>query len=90
MKSQKYLNVEDKTCFWWKWVAINHGAKRPTKQIPYTWIFPDNFNLADRPEFLNEIVDDKKSKLSKDINYDRPSKEDLRLLRIAYYDKKII
>jgi hypothetical protein len=42
------------------------------------------------PEFLNEIVDDKKSKLSKDVNYDKPSKEDLRLLRLAYYDKKII
>jgi len=42
------------------------------------------------PEFLNEVVDDKKSKLSKDVNYDKPSKEDLRLLRLAYYDKKII
>ena len=55
MTSQKWLNVEDKTCFFWKWVAIHHGAKKPTKQIPYTWIFPDNFNLANNPEFLSGI-----------------------------------
>ncbi len=52
---QKYLNIEDKSCFFYKALAIHHGAKRPTKQIPYTWIFPDNFNLANRPEFLDEI-----------------------------------
>lgn len=55
MTSQKYLNVEDKTCFFWKWIAIHHGSKKPTKQIPYTWIFPNNFNLANRYEFLQEI-----------------------------------
>jgi hypothetical protein len=55
MTSQKYLNVEDKTCFFWKWIAIHHGSKKPTKQIPYTWIFPNNFNLANRSEFLQEI-----------------------------------
>ena len=55
MREQKYLNVEDKSCFWWKWVAIHHGAKKPTKQIPYTWIFSDTFNLSNRPEFLDEI-----------------------------------
>jgi hypothetical protein len=55
MREQKYLNVEDKSCFWWKWVAIHHGAKKPTKQIPYTWIFSDTFNLANRAEFLDEI-----------------------------------
>lgn len=42
------------------------------------------------PEFLNENTNKEpvESKLSKNINYDRPSKEDLRLLRIAFYDKK--
>lgn len=54
MTSQKYLNVEDKTCFFFKAIAIHHGSKKPTKNIPYTWIFPDNFNLSDRPEFLEE------------------------------------
>jgi hypothetical protein len=54
---QKYLNIEDKSCFWWKWVAIHHGAKKPTHQIPYTWIFSDRFNLSNRPEFLQEIRD---------------------------------
>lgn len=52
---QKYLNIEDKTCFFWKSISITHSAKKPTKQIPYTWIFPDTFNLSDRPEFLDEI-----------------------------------
>ena len=55
MKEQKWLNCEDKLCFAWKHIAISHGEKKPTKQIPYTWIFPDTFNLADRPEFLDEI-----------------------------------
>jgi hypothetical protein len=53
--TQKYLNIEDKTCFFFKAIAIRRGAKKPTKQIPYTWIFPDTFNLSDRPEFLDEI-----------------------------------
>lgn len=56
MKVQKYLNVEDKTCFFWKHIAISHGEKRPTKNIPYTWIFPDNFNLSTtNPSFLDRI-----------------------------------
>ena len=55
MTSQKYLNIEDKSCFFFKAIAIRHGAKKPTKQIPYTWIFPDNFNLSNRSEFLDEI-----------------------------------
>lgn len=55
MKSQKYLNVEDKTCFFWKHIAISHGEKRPTKNIPYTWIFPQNFNLSDHNGFLDRI-----------------------------------
>jgi hypothetical protein len=55
MIRQKWLNCEDKLCFWWKHISITHGAKKPTKQIPYTWIFDHKFNLANRPEFLNEI-----------------------------------
>jgi hypothetical protein len=55
MKVQKYLNVEDKTCFFWKHIAISHGEKRPTKNIPYTWIFNDRFNLGNSPSFLSGI-----------------------------------
>jgi hypothetical protein len=55
--TQKYLNIEDKTCLYYKHVAINHGAKKPTKNIPYGWIFPDNFNLSNRSEFLQNIID---------------------------------
>lgn len=57
MHSQKYLNVEDKTCFFWKHIAISHGEKRPTKNIPYTWIFNDKFNLGNSPNFLLGIHD---------------------------------
>ena len=42
---QKFLNVEDKTCFFYKHIAINHGVKSPTKRIPYEWIFPSDFSL---------------------------------------------
>jgi hypothetical protein len=56
MTSQKYLNVEDKTCFFWKHIAISHGEKRPTKNIPYTWIFDSKFNLSNHPDFINRIV----------------------------------
>jgi hypothetical protein len=45
MTVQKMLNVEDKTCFFYKHIAISHGVKSPTKRIPYTWIFPQEFSL---------------------------------------------
>ena len=45
MKSQKLLNIEDKTCFFYKHMAISQGAKRPTKRIPRDWIFPKEFKL---------------------------------------------
>lgn len=45
MTSQRMLNVEDKTCFFYKHIAISHGIKSPTKRIPYTWIFPESFSL---------------------------------------------
>jgi len=57
MTSQKYLNVEDKTCFFWKHIAISHGEKRPTKNIPYTWIFDSKFNLSNHPDFMDRIVE---------------------------------
>ena len=50
MTSQKMLNVEDKTCFAFKHIAISHSVKSPTKRIPYNWIFPNSFNLAKHPE----------------------------------------
>lgn len=40
------LNIEDKTCFFYKHIAINKGMKRPTNRIPYNWIFPKEFKLA--------------------------------------------
>jgi hypothetical protein len=49
--------VEDKVCFGFKHIAIQHCSKKPTKNIPYTWIFSENFNLSNRPEFLQEIRD---------------------------------
>ena len=55
MREQKYLNVEDKTCFFWKHISIQHGAKKPTKNIPYTWIFSDNFNLSNHSDFLDNV-----------------------------------
>ena len=45
MNEQKMLNIEDKTCFFYKHIAISHGVKSPTKRIPYTWIFPQEFSL---------------------------------------------
>jgi len=57
MREQKYLNVEDKTCFFWKHISIQHGAKKPTKNIPYTWIFSDRFNLSNNLDFLQNIND---------------------------------
>lgn len=50
MTSQRMLNVEDKSCFFMKHIAITHGFKSPTKRIPYNWIFPNNFNLAKHPD----------------------------------------
>jgi len=49
MVRQRMLNVEDKTCFFFKHIAISHSVKSPTKRIPYDWIFPNDFNLAKHP-----------------------------------------
>lgn len=45
IKEQVMLNIEDKTCFFYKHIAIRHGVKSPTKRIPYNWIFPEEFSL---------------------------------------------
>ena len=45
IREQMWLNLEDKTCFFYKHIAITHGVKRPTKRIPYDWIFPNEFSL---------------------------------------------
>lgn len=50
MSEQKMLNHEDKTCFFFKHVSVKHGTKKPTKRIPYNWIFPDSFDLAKRAD----------------------------------------
>lgn len=55
MIRQKWLNCEDKLCLWYKHIAINHGAKRPTKNIPYGWIFPITYNLGNHPDFLQNL-----------------------------------
>ena len=55
MVRQRWLNCEDKTCFFWKRVAIHHGEKKPTKNIPYGWIFPTDFNLSNHGDFLDNI-----------------------------------
>jgi hypothetical protein len=41
-------------------------------------------------EYINEIKQTNIEGLSKDVNLDKPSKEDLRLLRLAFYNKKNI
>lgn len=49
IKEQMWLNLEDKTCFFYKHIAISHGIKSPTKRIPYGWIFDNEFDLAKHP-----------------------------------------
>lgn len=55
MVRQRWLNCEDKTCFMFKHIAIHHGAKKPTKNIPYGWIFPTDFNLSNHSDFLDNV-----------------------------------
>jgi len=46
IKRHLMLNIEDKTCFFYKHLAISVGVKTATKTIPYTWIFDADFNLS--------------------------------------------
>jgi hypothetical protein len=50
IREQMWLNLEDKTCFQYKHIAISHGVKSPTKRIPYNWIFANDFDLAKRSD----------------------------------------
>ena len=43
--TQKYLNIEDKLCFFYKHIAIKNGVKSTTKQIPYDWVYPIEWSL---------------------------------------------
>ena len=45
MMVQKYLNLEDKLCFFYKHIAITQGIKHTTKQIPYEWVYPREWSL---------------------------------------------
>jgi hypothetical protein len=45
IQRQKFLNVEDKLCFFYKHIAIRNGIKQTTKQIPYDWVYPRNWSL---------------------------------------------
>lgn len=42
---QKFLNLEDKLCMHYKYLAIRMGIKQQTKQIPYDWVYPKNWSL---------------------------------------------
>ncbi len=42
---QKFLNLEDKLCFFYKHIAITQGIKQTTKQIPYDWVYPREWSL---------------------------------------------
>jgi hypothetical protein len=45
MVRQKFLNLEDKLCFFYKHIAITQGIKSTTKQIPYDWVYPREWSL---------------------------------------------
>jgi hypothetical protein len=55
-----------------------------------------NKHIHEESQFINEQKNEESNEqsneyinqLSKDVNLDKPSKEDLRLLRLAYYDKQ--
>ena len=45
MVRQKFLNIEDKLCMHYKYLAIRMGIKNTTKQIPYDWVYPREWSL---------------------------------------------
>jgi hypothetical protein len=45
IRMHHYLNLEDKLCMHYKFMAIHHGVKKQTKQIPYSWVYPENWSL---------------------------------------------
>jgi hypothetical protein len=47
--THKYLNVEDKLCMSFKYLAMKLGYKKQTKQIPYDWVYPNSWSLSQNP-----------------------------------------
>jgi len=74
MTCQHWLNVEDKSCLFYKSIAIRHGVKHPTKRIPYDWIFPMDFDLAKHPEG-KVVLNGHTTRRLWDKNYDRATLE---------------
>jgi hypothetical protein len=46
MQRQYNINIEDKACMFCKHLFISHGIKGTTKQIPYDWVYPTDFDLT--------------------------------------------
>jgi hypothetical protein len=45
IEKHAWLNIEDKLCFFYKHIAISNGIKHTTKQIPYDWVYPNEWSL---------------------------------------------
>lgn len=45
VRTMNYINHEDKACFFFKRIAAEVGVQKATARIPYTWIFPPDWNL---------------------------------------------
>jgi hypothetical protein len=43
--THQYLNLEDKLCMHFKFMAVKFGTKNQTKQIPYDWVYPNEWSL---------------------------------------------
>jgi hypothetical protein len=45
IQRQQWLNTEDNTCWYSKFVERKHGHKPPAKNFPRIWMFPNDFSL---------------------------------------------
>lgn len=45
VRRHQWLNAEDQTCWFSKFVERKHGHKPPAKNFPRIWMFPDDFSL---------------------------------------------
>lgn len=43
--THQYLNIEDKLCMHFKYMSVRFGNKNQTKQIPYDWVYPNEWSL---------------------------------------------
>ena len=43
--THQYLNLEDKLCMHFKFMAVKLGTKHQTHQIPYDWVYPNEWSL---------------------------------------------